>query len=53
MAFYHSAVNFATLGYGESQLKCSPERSEADYQCNRRVEIRIAPVTQNDVNSAR
>ena len=43
----------ATLGYGESQLKCAPERSEADYQCNRRVEIRIAPVTQNDVNAAR
>jgi len=42
----------ATLGYGESQLKCSPERSEADYQCNRRVEIRIAPVTQADVNAA-
>ncbi len=42
----------ATLGYGESQLKCTPERSEADYQCNRRVEIRIAPVTQNDVNAA-
>jgi len=43
----------ATMGYGESQLKCSPERSEADYQCNRRVEIRIAPVTQADVNNAR
>lgn len=42
----------ATLGYGESQLKCSPEVSEADYQCNRRVEIRISPVTQNDVNAA-
>ena len=46
-------ARMATLGYGESQLKCSPERSEADYQCNRRVEIRIAPVTQNDVNAAR
>ena len=45
-------ARMATLGYGESQLKCSPERSEADYQCNRRVEIRIAPVTQNDVNAA-
>lgn len=43
----------ATMGFGESQLKCSPERGEADYQCNRRVEIRIAPVTQNDVNAAR
>ena len=46
-------ARMATLGYGESQLKCSPERSEADYQCNRRVEIRIAPVTQADVNAAR
>jgi len=46
-------ARMATMGYGESQLKCAPERSEADYQCNRRVEIRIAPVTQNDVNNAR
>ena len=46
-------ARMATLGYGESQLKCSPEQSEADYQCNRRVEIRIAPVTQDDVNAAR
>jgi outer membrane protein OmpA-like peptidoglycan-associated protein len=46
-------ARMATMGYGESQLKCAPERSEADYQCNRRVEIRIAPVTQNDVNDAR
>jgi outer membrane protein OmpA-like peptidoglycan-associated protein len=43
----------ATLGYGESQLKCSPEVREADFQCNRRVEIRIAPITQSDVNAAR
>ena len=46
-------ARMATQGYGETQLKCSPERSEADYQCNRRVEIRIAPVTQSDVNAAR
>lgn len=46
-------ARMATLGYGESQLKCTPEYSEADRQCNRRVEIRIAPVTQNDVNAAR
>lgn len=43
----------ATLGYGESQLKCAPEVTEADYQCNRRVEIRISPVTQSDVAAAR
>ncbi|WP_314817358.1 MULTISPECIES: OmpA family protein [Sphingopyxis] len=46
-------ARMATIGYGETQLKCTPERTEADYQCNRRVEIRIAPVTQNDVNAAR
>lgn len=45
-------ARMATLGYGETQLKCTPERGEADYQCNRRVEIRISPVTQNDVNAA-
>jgi outer membrane protein OmpA-like peptidoglycan-associated protein len=45
-------ARMATQGYGETQLKCTPERSEADYQCNRRVEIRIAPVTQSDVNAA-
>lgn len=44
-------ARIAATGYGETALKCSPEQSETDYQCNRRVEIRIAPVTQNDVNS--
>jgi outer membrane protein OmpA-like peptidoglycan-associated protein len=39
----------ATVGYGETQLKCTPEVSEADYRCNRRVEVRIAPVTTSDV----
>lgn len=39
-------VRIATRGYGESQLLVSPERSEADRQANRRVEIRIAPVTR-------
>lgn len=46
-------ARMATMGFGETQLKCVPEYSEADRQCNRRVEIRIAPVTQNDVNAAR
>lgn len=46
-------ARMATLGYGESQLKCTPETTEADYQCNRRVEIRIAPITQADVNAAK
>lgn len=44
-------ARMATMGYGETQVKCTPERGEADYQCNRRVEIRIAPVTQADVNA--
>lgn len=35
----------ATRGYGETALKCA-ETSEDGYRCNRRVEIRIAPVTQ-------
>jgi outer membrane protein OmpA-like peptidoglycan-associated protein len=39
-------VRMATRGFGETQLLVNPERSEADRQANRRVEIRIAPVTQ-------
>jgi outer membrane protein OmpA-like peptidoglycan-associated protein len=39
-------VRIATRGFGESQLLVSPERSEADRQANRRVEIRIVPVQQ-------
>ena len=40
-------ARMATRGYGESALKCQ-ETSEEGYRCNRRVEIRIAPVTHND-----
>lgn len=40
-------VRIATRGYGESQLLVNPERSEADLQANRRVEIRIVPATTN------
>jgi outer membrane protein OmpA-like peptidoglycan-associated protein len=39
-------VRMATRGFGETQLLVNPERSEADRQANRRVEIRIAPVTR-------
>lgn len=39
-------VRMATRGFGETQLLVNPERSESDRQANRRVEIRIAPVTQ-------
>ena len=46
------SARMATRGYGETALKC-PETSEDGYRCNRRVEIRIAPVTQADVNAAR
>jgi len=42
----------ATMGYGETQLKCD-EGTEEGRRCNRRVEIRITPVTQDDVNAVR
>lgn len=45
-------ARIGTRGYGETALKCTPETSAADLQCNRRVEIRVAPVTQADVNAA-
>lgn len=47
------SARMATKGWGESQLKCTPEANAADYACNRRVEIRVTPVTQADVNAAR
>ena len=39
------SVRIATQGYGETRLLVNPERSEADRQANRRVEIRIVPAT--------
>lgn len=39
-------------GFGETRLKCSPETTASDYSCNRRVEIRVVPITQDDVNAA-
>jgi outer membrane protein OmpA-like peptidoglycan-associated protein len=39
-------VRIATQGFGESQLLMNPERTEADRQANRRVEIRIVPATE-------
>ena len=44
-------ARMATTGFGETKLKCAPEVTSADYQCNRRVEIRIVPVTQSDVST--
>jgi outer membrane protein OmpA-like peptidoglycan-associated protein len=38
-------VRIATQGYGETRLLVDPERTEADRQANRRVEIRIVPAT--------
>lgn len=38
-----------TRGYGETQLLVDPERTEADRSANRRVEIRVVPVTEGDV----
>ena len=40
-------VRIATRGYGETRLLFNPERSEADRQANRRVEIRIVPATNS------
>lgn len=38
-------ARIATQGYGETRPLVSPERTEADRQANRRVEIRIVPAT--------
>jgi outer membrane protein OmpA-like peptidoglycan-associated protein len=40
------SVRMATRGSGETQLSHNPERTEADRQANRRVEIRIVPATE-------
>ncbi len=40
------SVRMATLGHGETRLLVDPERSEADRQANRRVEVRVVPVQQ-------
>ena len=40
-------VRIATQGFGETRLLFNPERSEADRQANRRVEIRIVPATNS------
>ena len=40
------SVRMATRGFGETQLAANPERTEADRQANRRVEIRIVPATE-------
>lgn len=45
-------ARLATRGYGETALKCA-ETDAAGLQCNRRVEIRISPVTQTDANAVR
>lgn len=42
-------ARIATRGYGESMPLYSPETTEAERQANRRVEIKISPVTQGDV----
>jgi outer membrane protein OmpA-like peptidoglycan-associated protein len=39
-------ARMATRGFGETQLLVNPERTEADRQANRRVEIRIVPATE-------
>jgi len=39
----------ATIGYGESQLLYNPDDTEAKREANRRVEIKVVPITQQDV----
>lgn len=41
----------ATIGYGESQLLYNPDDTEAKREANRRVEIKVVPVTQDDVQT--
>ncbi|WP_260482780.1 OmpA family protein [Sphingomicrobium flavum] len=41
----------ATVGYGESQLLYNPDNTEAEREANRRVEIKVVPVTQDDVQT--
>ena len=41
-------ARIATQGYGETRPLVSPERTEADRQANRRVEIRIVPATTEE-----
>jgi outer membrane protein OmpA-like peptidoglycan-associated protein/tetratricopeptide (TPR) repeat protein len=38
-------ARLASKGYGESQLRVKPERSEADYQANRRTEFTVTGTT--------
>ncbi|MDR2383103.1 MAG: OmpA family protein [Prevotellaceae bacterium] len=38
-------TRLASKGYGESQLRVKPERSEADYQANRRTEFTVTGTT--------
>ena len=45
-------ARMATYGYGETQLIYDPDDTAAKREANRRVEIRVVPVTQDDVNSA-
>lgn len=41
----------ATIGYGESQLLYNPDDTEAKREANRRVEIKVVPVTQKDTQN--
>ena len=45
-------ARMATYGYGETQLIYNPDDTAEKREANRRVEIRVVPVTQEDVNSA-
>ncbi|WP_265528537.1 OmpA family protein [Sphingomicrobium marinum] len=45
-------ARMATYGYGETQLIYNPDDTPAKREANRRVEIRVVPVTQDDVQDA-
>jgi outer membrane protein OmpA-like peptidoglycan-associated protein len=47
-----SRARIATIGYGE-RYPVADNATEAGRSLNRRVEIKITPVTQDDVNAAR
>lgn len=45
-------ARMATYGYGETQLIYNPDDTPEKREANRRVEIRVVPVTQEDVQSS-
>jgi outer membrane protein OmpA-like peptidoglycan-associated protein/tetratricopeptide (TPR) repeat protein len=46
-------TRLASKGYGESQLRVKPEKSEADYQANRRTEFTVTGTTGESLYDTR